>query len=143
MANLKKLSESKEGIVAFVPQDKAADIRIESKGLTAEQVRNLLSQVRSNFRPTRILANIGLKDTKEGLYVKKFDQAFRLHIPYEKEDSEKAKAAGKYLKVAYWNGDDWKVLNGDGLDVLNKPPRGVIEVEISEWIGDPPISLGI
>ncbi len=49
----------------------------------------------------------------------------------------------KKLKLAYWNVDDWEVLNGSGLDVKNKPARGIIEVEISEWIGDPPIASGV
>lgn len=143
MANLKRLNSSKEGISASVPQDKASDIMVESKGLTEGQVSDLMRQVSSNFHPQRILANIGLKDTKRGVYVKKFDQAFKLHIPYEKQDSDRAKKAGKNLKMAYWNNEDWQVLNGGGLDVTKAPHSGVIEVEIYEWLGDPPIALGV
>lgn len=97
-----------------------------------------------NFRPIRIVANVVLFDRDTDEILTRFDPPIEIDVRYHSSDLFEVARLARVLKLAYWNGTKWVVLDRDENKFTLLPPTtGMVgEVQISDWEGDPAISWG-
>lgn len=102
-------------------------------------------QPTSGFKPIRVVANIAIEqEGNSGVYLTDLPKPVKISIRYRAADQ--TAAAGKPLRLAFWNGAQWVRLtaskHGFSLTPDADPQQGGVgSLTLTRW-GDPPISWG-
>ncbi len=98
------------------------------------------------FTPNRLVINLVYElETKPGDWLTEFDPPLEVQIRYKAEDDNNAKALGKKLAIAFWNGSEWieftKAKHDLKITADASGGGGIAVFKIKHW-GDPSISWG-
>ncbi len=136
-----------EGQIVFnVP---GLTITVPDQGYPIEVVRKGLPELvkmpgTAQFKPIRAVANVAVKDLRNGNYVTHFEPPIKLDVGYITQDLFEAALVARNLKLAYWDGTTWVLFNlPENNFSLLPPSTGAIgEVYVHDWVGDPPVAWG-
>lgn len=107
--------------------------------------------LKTEFTMIRFIANIILITRKDfDLHdvnhpIKKFDPAIEFRVGYNFLDVMKSDCNIDNLKLAYWDGSHWEIMNTNPIyeyQILPPDTGQVAEFKIWFWPGDPPFAWG-
>jgi hypothetical protein len=106
--------------------------------------------LKNGFPVIRFIANIALitkEDFEHGIVnpVKDFDPPIEFRVGYNFLDVRKSEGSIEDLKLAFWNGSEWEIVNDNPIyeyQILPPSTGQVAEFKIWHWIGDPAIAWG-
>ncbi len=133
-----------EGVAVDVPPQKSR-VRVRKVKLPLLTERDM--PARGDFRPGRLVINFELvDDDAPDTVLTEFDPPFELRVRYTQADLDRAAAANRPLRLAFWDGSDWVVFtpekHGFELQPDEKPGRGGIGfARIARW-SDPAVGWG-
>ena len=134
------------GITILVPKQKEFDIVAVDKGTL---IPDKIPWKTDSFTLIRLIGNIVLikkADYDQGKVniVKTFDPPVEIRVGYSSFDVIQSRGDPQKLKLAYWDGDRWVILNNKSHEYQILPPSTaqVAEAKIWSWAGDPPLAWG-
>lgn len=144
MMNEKRFEFANDGVVVTVP-GQTRNLRVVKRpvGSLAD-----MKPKADGFNPWRLVFNFEVEDEDQpGTFVSEFDQPLELRVRYNPSDREKARAAGKSLRMGFWDGSQWIAFDESKHNFQVVPQQGAagggeLVVSIARW-SDPPIGIGI
>ena len=137
--------DNDETVVTVKPQTsnkKVKIVKLKSKKMSEVPERQNV------FKPGRLVINFAGEDKDNpGPFLTNFDPPLEVRIKFSKADHDRATAAGKDLKLAFWSevSNDWVLFTAAKhqfqLVFDASGDRGVGVVNITNW-GDPQIAWG-
>jgi hypothetical protein len=133
------------GITVLVPTIGENEIVAIDKGSIPEVIPNQPPI----FTRIRYIANIALyyKADVDHLHpITDFDPPIEIRVGYTIHDVMHSGCNIENLKLAYWDGSQWVVMNHDPMYeflILRPDTAQVAEARIRHWAGDPPIAWGM
>ncbi|MGB8214718.1 MAG: hypothetical protein WCE68_14260 [Anaerolineales bacterium] len=134
------------GITILVPNQNENDIVAINKGSLIPEHFPLRT---GNFTMIRLIGNFVLATRAEYEHgevnpVMDFDPPVEIRVAYNLGDVMESQGDYKKLKLAYWDGSDWVVLNETEHEYQILPPSTgqIAEAKIRTWVGDPPLAWG-
>ena len=135
------------GITVIVPKQTENDIVAINQGTL---IPGNIPMGTDYFTPIRHITNFVLynkTDYQKGgrTPVKKFDPPIEIRVGYNFYDIMESNCDIKQLKLAYWDGSQWKIISDDPLceyHILPPSTGQVAEAKIWFWEGDPLVVWG-
>jgi hypothetical protein len=132
------------GITVLVPPQVGIDVVAVEKG----SIPGNIPDQPPVFTRIRYIANIALYDKAdvERLHpITDFDPPIEVRVGYTIQDVMRSGCNIESLKLAYWDGSQWVILNHDPIYeylILRPDTAQVAEAKIGHWAGDPPLAWG-
>ncbi len=131
------------GDVEIFVEDQKHGKKIKPRKLSVGKISNMPGNP-GGFTPKRLVINLVYElETKPDDWLTEFDPPLEVKIRYKADDEKNAKAMGKKLAIAFWNGSEWIEFTKakHGLKITGDAKGGVAVFKIKHW-GDPPVSWG-